>query len=219
MAHRPILLTPKLYEYYQSVGYREPAPLAALRLHFQHHPLAHQQTMPESAQLLSFLVHLTQPHHILEIGTFIGYSTLAMVLAMGEKAHLTTCDKDVELAAQARPFWQKSGRLQQISFRAGPAQDTLAQMIQKKESADFIYIDANKAGYDNYYEAALQLCSAGGIILLDNMLFSGQVTDPEPAAYVQAIQKLNIKIHQDHRVEMILLPLGDGVTLVRKKEA
>lgn len=217
MAHGPIFFTPDLYDYYKSIGYREPAPLAALRLHFQDHPQAHQQTMPESAQLLSFLVTLIRPQHILEIGTFIGYSTLAMALAMGHTCRLTTCDINAELAAQAQPFWEKSGRGSQITFTAGSAQETLMQMIARHESADFVYIDANKAGYDDYYEAALQLCPIGGLIVLDNMLFGGQVAHPHPPTYVQAIQHLNRKIHEDHRVDMILLPVGDGMTIVRKK--
>jgi predicted O-methyltransferase YrrM len=218
MAHGPIFFTPELYEYYKSIGYREPTPLAALRLHFQDHPQAHQQTMPESAQLLSFLVALTRPQHILEIGTFIGYSTLAMALAMGTACRLTTCDLNAELAAQAQVFWQKSGHGSQITFLPGPAQDTLNQMIARQEVADFIYIDANKAGYDDYYEAALQLAPLHGLILLDNTLFGGHVIHPHPPSYVQAIQRLNRKIHADKRVEMLLLPVGDGVTLVRKIE-
>ncbi|HCI49105.1 MAG: hypothetical protein A2977_00430 [Alphaproteobacteria bacterium RIFCSPLOWO2_01_FULL_45_8] len=217
MAHGPIQLTPELYAYYQSVGYREPAALAALRSHFQHHPQLHQHTLPEAAQCLALLVQIAEPHHILEIGTFIGYSTLAMALVMGAQGHLTTCGTDAQLAEDARVFWDQSGRGPQITFRQGPAQVTLDQLEQEGTPVDFIYIDANKRGYDNYYESALRLCPAGGLIVLDNTLSSGDVINPHPAPYAQAIQDLNAKIHEDTRVDMVLLPLGDGLTVVRKR--
>jgi predicted O-methyltransferase YrrM len=217
MAHGPVQLTPDLYTYYQSLGYREPAPLAALRLHFQDHPQLHKHTLPEVAQFLVLLVQISHPRHILELGTFIGYSTLAMAMAMPLECHLTTCDTDVELAAEAQVFWEKSGHHSQITFKPGPAQHTLDHLQQSGTQADFIYIDANKAGYENYYESALQLCPPGGLIVLDNTLSAGQVIHPHPPAYTQAIQQLNTKIHQDRRVDMLLLPLGDGVTVVRKR--
>lgn len=191
--------------------------MAALRLHFQDHPQLHKHTLPEVAQWLSLLVQIAQPHHILEIGTFIGYSTLAMALVMPPSCRLTTCDKDEDLAAQAQIFWEKTGKSDRIIFKAGLAQETLDHLEKGGESADFIYIDADKRGYDAYYEAALRLCSPGGLIVLDNMLSAGQLIHPVHRAYVKAIQVLNRKIHQDSRVDMLLLPLGDGVTVARKR--
>ena len=217
MAHGPIQLTSDLYAYYQSVAYREPPALSALRLHFQNHPQLHMHTLPEAAQCLALLVQIAQPQHILEIGTFIGYSTLAMALVMPAQCHLTTCDINGDLATQAQVFWEQSGRASHISFKEGPAQDTLNGLESTGFMADFIYIDANKGGYEGYYESALRLAPAGGLIILDNTLSAGLVIQAHPPAHTQAIQKINTLIHQDSRVDMVLLPLGDGLTIVRKR--
>lgn len=217
MAHGPIQLTPDLYDYYQSIGYREPPALKALRLHFKDHPQLHMHTMPEVAQVLSLLVQITQPRHILEIGTFIGYSSLAMALVMPATCHLTTCDINTDLATQAQLFWQKSGCGDRIIFKEGPAENTLAHLKAQDFQADFIYIDADKGGYLSYYEGALRLCPPGGLIIFDNTLSGGRVIHPHPPAHTQAIQKTNVFIHQDPRVDMVMLPMGDGLTVVRKR--
>ncbi|MFN7662583.1 MAG: O-methyltransferase [Alphaproteobacteria bacterium] len=217
MAHGPIQLTPDLYTYYKSVGYREPGALAELRQHFQNHPQHHMHTLPEVAQVLSFLVQMAQPQHILEIGTFIGYSTLAMALVMPAHCHLTTCDINQDLATQAQVFWEQAGCGARIHFKEGRAHDTLHTLESQGFVADFTYIDADKAGYLDYYEWALRLAPVGGLILLDNTLSGGRVIHAHPPAHTQAIQKTNAFIHQDARVDMVMLPMGDGITLVRKR--
>ncbi|MDC0349172.1 class I SAM-dependent methyltransferase [Alphaproteobacteria bacterium] len=216
MSHGPIQLKPDLYAYYKEVGYREPEPLRKLREHFKDHPQLHMHTAPEIAQFLAFLVRIYRPRHIIEIGTFIGYSTLSMALSMPKNCKLTTCDHDTDLVFQAQEIWEQEGHSKTISFKPGPAQDTLARLEDLEATADFFYIDADKSGYNRYYETAMRLSEPGALILFDNTLAAGQITSDDPRPYVRSLQKLNKKIHADPRVDMLLLSFGDGLTIVQK---
>lgn len=180
---------------------------------------ARLQIAPEQGHLLVFLVRLTCARRILELGTFTGYSALAMALAMPADGLLLTCDINQEWAAIGRPYWQRAGVSHKIKSCAGPAAETLAELKRTQAgSFDFIFVDANKDQYDDYYEAALVLVRGGGLIALDNMLLGGRVAKPDDReAWTCAIRNLNGKISGDNRVDHVVLAVGDGMTLARRR--
>ena len=150
----------------------------------------------------------------LEIGTYTGYSALAVALALPEDGHITCCDINKEWTAIAQKFWAKAGVERKIDLRIGPALETLRTL---KGPFDFVFIDADKPNYANYYDACLPMVRRGGIIAIDNTLWSGWVADPEQKDADTALRAFNDKLHRDERVALSLLPLGDGVTLALKK--
>jgi predicted O-methyltransferase YrrM len=174
------------------------------------------QIAPEQGHLLAFLVRLVGARSILEIGTFTGYSSLAMVLAMPPEGRLIACDVSETWTNVAKRYWQKARVTNRIDLRLAPASETLKALEAEGARFDLVFIDADKPGYDDYYEAALRLVRPGGVIVLDNMLVRGMVAD-EATDDVEArpIRALNAKIAGDDRVDRVLLPVGDGMTLVR----
>ena len=183
-------------------------------------PLAHFQTAPEQAHLLTFLVRLIGARQALEIGTFTGCSALAVALALPSGGRLVACEIDEQWISIGYPFWQRAGVAQKIDVKIGPAQATLTSLEQTSgpNSFDFAFIDANKEDYDSYYECALRLLRPAGVIALDNMFFRGSVVDPEETGpLVSSIRRLNDKIAADERVDRVVLPVGDGMTLVRRR--
>lgn len=226
MPYAPLPLTPQLYAYVDAHTGPEPTLLAALRAHVEaQHPQHHMITPWPTAQLLAFLVRLTRPRTLIEVGTFVGYSTLAMAMAMGADAHLHTIDHDTTTLAHGRPFWKQSGNTAQISVHEGDGLDQLQKLHTSGTIGDFFYIDANKRGYADYLEAALQMAAPGALLAFDNTLSEGKVLDQDPKPFVKAIQAFNQKVRQQATplknaphalLNACLLPVGDGLTLIQK---
>jgi predicted O-methyltransferase YrrM len=157
---------------------------------------------------------------VVEVGTFTGYSALAMAMALPPGGRIVCCDISEEYTAVARRYWKEAGVADRIDLRLGPAKETLAKLLATDGPAshDLAFIDADKTGYDAYYEACLQLLRPGGIIAIDNVLWSGRVADPAVTdADTAALRALNAKIRDDRRVDAVVLTVGDGLTLARRK--
>jgi len=210
----------KLEDYILANSLREAPALAALRAENQTRPHFNMQFSPESAQLMQMLLRLMGARRGIEIGTFTGYSGLAAALALPPDGKLICCDVSEDYTKIARRHWEKAGIAGKIELRLGPAKDTLDALIAAGESGrfDFMLIDADKPAYDDYYERGLILLRAGGLIAIDNVLWGGSVAEPSGGdSSTKALRALNKKIAKDERVEVNLLPLGDGLSLVRKR--
>lgn len=211
-------LTPDLYQYMLDVSLHEHPALKALRSQTAKMPLAMMQVAPEQAQFMQFLIRVINAKQILELGTFTGYSALAMALALPDDGHLITCDINSEWTSYAHPFWKEAQQDHKIELRLAPALETLHQLINDGMSHqfDFIFIDADKTNYLKYYELALQLVTPKGLISIDNIFWEGTVIDPaDHGAQVREIRKLNEFIKNDPRVFASLLPIADGLFLVQ----
>jgi len=219
MKHRTLLADPAVYEYVLAHGLREHPEQVALREATASHPHAVMQIAPEQGQLMAMLVRLLGARRAIEIGVFTGYSALSVALALPADGRLVACDISDKDVAIGIPHWQRAGVADKIDLRIGRAADTLRECLAHGEAGqvDFVFIDADKTGYDTYYELALQLLRTGGLVVVDNTLWSGAVARPSAEADTLALQALNAKIHADRRVDMVLLPFSDGVTLARKR--
>jgi caffeoyl-CoA O-methyltransferase len=178
------------------------------------------QIGPEQGQLMGLLARLVGAKRCIEIGVFTGYSSLAVALALPEDGRILACDVSEEWTAIARRFWREAGVEHKIELKLQPATRTLEQLLAAGEAGryDFAFIDADKPSYDTYYELLLQLLRPGGLIALDNTLWSGHVADPNNRdPNTVALRALNDKLHRDERVDLSLLPVGDGLTLARKR--
>ena len=213
-------LTPALYNYMLDVSLHEHPVLKALREDTASHPLAIMQVAPEQAQFMQLLIRLIRAKKVLELGTFTGYSALAMALALPEDGELITCDINNEWTAKTHLFWQQAQQHHKIQLRIAPALRTMNQLISdgQSHSFDFIFIDADKTNYLNYYELALQLVSPQGLIAIDNVFWEGAVINElDVGAQTREIRKLNALIKADQRVYISLLPIADGLFLVQPK--
>ena len=213
-------LTEKLYAYILDVSLREPPVLKALREETAKLPLANMQIAPEQGQFMQFLLKLINAQKVLELGTFTGYSALAMTLALPENGELITCDINPTWSTIAHDFWQKAGVSHKIKQRLGPALQSLHALLNDgyQHQFDFIFIDADKTNYLHYYELALQLVSNNGLIAIDNALWDGQVIDDtDTDAQTREIRKLNQLIKNDPRVDISLLAIADGLFLVKPR--
>jgi caffeoyl-CoA O-methyltransferase len=222
MSNKTLSLDSRLYEYLLSISLREAEILQKLRAETAQHPMARMQIAPEQGQFMALLVQLMGAKKALEIGVFTGYSAMAIALALPPDGKLIACDKCEEYTNIARRYWQQGGIADKIDLYLAPATETLEQLIRRGETEtfDFVFIDADKSNYDTYYEQSLQLVRPGGLIAIDNVLWNGEVADPEiQDNRTKAIRALNAKIHQDSRVNISLVPIGDGLTLARKKGA
>lgn len=219
MSGKNLPMTDALEAYLRTVSLREPGILRRLREATAALPEAHLQIAPEEGQFLQLLVRLLGAHRVLEIGTFTGYSALWMALALPEDGLLVTCDSSEEWTAIAREYWQEAGLAERIDLRLGPASESLAALVEEERGHyDLAFIDADKEGYDGYYEACLKLLRSGGLVVVDNTLWYGRPADPaDQDADTVAIRQFNDKLHADERVDLSLLPLVDGVTLARKR--
>ena len=210
--------SPRLLAYLAKLGGRETAAQQACRLETQKRDNAVMQIAPEQAAVLGLLIKMTGASQVIEIGSFTGYSALAMALALPKNGRIVALDISKEFTDIAKRHWKAAGVSKKITLRVGPAQASLDGMIAKREGPfDLVFIDADKPGYDGYYESALKLLKPGGVIALDNMLYSGQVADPKARGNAAPLRALNAKIHADKRVDMALATIGDGLMLVRKK--
>lgn len=219
MSTRTLALTDPLYDYLCQVSLREPPLLARLRQETSHLDMARMQISPEQGQFMAWLVEVTGARRALEIGTFTGYSALSVALALGHDGRMVCCDRSAEWTAIARRYWVEAGVADRIELRLGDAPATLDQLLAEEAPPfDFAFIDADKPGYDGYYERALRLVRPGGLIALDNMLRGGLVADPVATdADTLAIRALNAKLLADERVSLSLVPIGDGLTLLRRR--
>ena len=219
MSNRSINLNDEVYRYLIDVSLREHPVLTALRDATRGHPRACMQISPEQGQFMAMLVKLIGAKKTLEIGVFTGYSSLATALALPDDGKIVACDINEEFTAMGRAHWAKAGMAHKIDLHLAPATKTLDALIEAGEagSFDFAFIDADKTNYDAYYERCLKLLRKGGLIAIDNVLWDGDVARPSTDADTVALQQLNLKLHKDERVDLSMLPLGDGLTLARKR--
>lgn len=220
MSRDTLTLNDALLAYIRNVGLREDADLRSLREETAAHPRAQMQISPEQGQFMALLVELVGARKVIEVGTFTGYSAMWMSKAMGVNGRVVCLDVSEEFTSIARRHWAKAGIVDRIDLRLAPAADSMKAMIDAGESGqyDFVFIDADKTGYDSYYESALALLRPGGLIAIDNVLWSGAVADAaDQSADTKALRALNEKISKDARVTVSLVPIGDGLTLARKR--
>lgn len=221
MSRRSITLDDTLYDYLLSVSLREHPVAAALREETRTHPQAGMQIAPEQGQFMALLVQLLAARRTIEVGVFTGYSALSVALALPDDGRILACDVSDTYTQVARRYWQRAGVAHKIELVLAPALQTLDARIAAGESGayDFAFIDADKTNYDAYYERCLELVRAGGLIAFDNVLWNGDVARPaEPDDKdTAALQALNRKLHGDERIDLSMLPLGDGLTLARKR--
>lgn len=220
MSRETIGLSQDLMAYLHTVGMREDDDLRRLREETAAHPMARMQISAEQGQFMTLLMELIGARKTFEVGTFTGYSAMCVAKAMGPQGRVVALDIDEEYTAVARRHWAKAGVADRIDLRLAPAAASLAAMVSAGENGtyDFAFIDADKTGYDTYYEYALKLLRGGGLIAIDNVLWSGHVIDPaDTTADTKALRILNQKIRQDERVTVSMVPIGDGLTLARKR--
>jgi predicted O-methyltransferase YrrM len=214
MANRTLNLTDDLLAYVREHGVREHPVLAGLREDTAQLPMAQMQIAPEQGAFMALLVRLTAATSILEIGTFTGYSSTAMAMALPPEGRITCLDVSEEWTDRARQAWRDAGVADRVELRIGPAAESLEDLAS--DTFDLAFIDADKPGYDTYYEGCLRVVRAGGLILIDNVLQGGRVVDQqEDHESVVAIRALNDKIAVDERVDMTVLPIADGLTMAR----
>jgi predicted O-methyltransferase YrrM len=221
MSNKSILVTDTIYDYILSSSLREREVLKQLREETARHVHRSMQIAPEQGQFMALLVELIGARNILEVGVFTGYSSTCLALALPPDGQITACDISEEFTAVARRYWNQAGIANKIDLRLAPALDTLDSLIVEGRSGsyDLAFIDADKANYDGYYERALALLRVGGLLLVDNVLWSGKVIEDAASgdADTAAIRALNEKIHADPRVSISLLPIADGLTLALKR--
>jgi predicted O-methyltransferase YrrM len=219
MTNYTIAMTGQLQRYLIEHTVREPAILAALRQLTAKMPQASMQIAPEQGQLIQLLVRLIGARRCLEIGTFTGYSALCVALAMPRDGEIIACDVSLEWTQIARRFWREAGVDARIDLRIAPALTTLDQLLQGGGSSfDFAFIDADKENYLEYYERVVELLRPGGLLVVDNVLWGGAVADASVQdAETNAIRALNDRARDDERVDMSLVPIGDGLLLARKR--
>lgn len=220
MSSRPTPLTEPLYAYLLSVSLREPAIMKRLRDETAEMPGAGMQISPDQGQFMALLVDILGARRTLEIGTFTGYSALAVARALPKDGRLVACDVSEEYTAVARRYWKEAGVADKIELRIGPGIASLDALIKegKTESFDFAFIDADKENYGGYYERCLKLLRQGGLIAVDNVLWNGAVIDPAKTdTMTVAIRAFNARLAEDQRVSLSMVPIGDGLTLARKR--
>lgn len=220
MSNKTLAVTDRIHDYLLRTTVREPAVLAELREETMRLPMARMQIAPEQGQLMGLLVELSSAKRAIEVGVFTGYSAISVALALPADGRLIACDVNEEWTGIARRYFQRAGVEHKIDLRLRPALETLDELLGQgqAQSFDFAFIDADKENYAAYYERCLSLLRVGGLVAVDNALWSGDVADPEKNdAETQAIRALNQTVAADPRVTMSLLPIGDGLLLARKR--
>ena len=219
MSNRTLSIDDRIYDYLLSVSLRESELQKQLREETAGIEYSEMQIAPEQGQFMAMLVGLCGARRAIEVGTYTGYSSISIASALPEDGELICCDDSAEWTAVAKKYWQRAGLEKRIRLKLGPAADTLQSLIDEGQSGsfDFIFIDADKQNYEVYYEQALNLIRKGGLIAVDNTLWSGDVADldnNEPGT--RAIRHFNDVVKEDKRVQISLVPIGDGLTLIRK---
>lgn len=218
MLNKNILVNQDMREYLLQVGGIESPELAGLRSLAEEHPQSEMQSTAEQGQFLFFLARLINAKSILELGVFLGYGTLAMAMALPEDGTIIACDSDDSNPNKARPFWDKAGVSSKIDLRITPGLALLESLKAESANFDMAFVDADKGNYDNYYELIVPLLRPGGLLVLDNTLWRGEVADQSISNnQVDNFRQLNHKIAADDRVTHCLLPLADGMTLIIKQ--
>ncbi len=215
-----IRINDAIYEYMLDVSLREPQPMRRLREETAKDSQSIMQSPVDQGQFMALMVKLTNAKNILEIGTFTGYSTLWMASALPENGKIITCDVSPQWTSIGEKYWKEAGVRDKIDLRIGPAENTLNQLIEDKtqEQFDIVFIDADKSNQSLYYEKSLKLLRPGGLIILDNVLWQGKVVDHSfDDVDTKSIRTLNAQLKDDSRVDISMLALGDGVTLIRKR--
>ncbi|MTJ51272.1 SAM-dependent methyltransferase [Anabaena sp. UHCC 0253] len=219
MSKQTLGLEQSVYDYLLSVSLREPITLTQLRQETSQLPMSRMQISPEQGQFMALLVKLIGAKKTLEIGVFTGYSSLVVALALPADGKIVACDVSEEYTNIARRYWQQAGVEDKIDLHLAPALETLDHLLAAGEAGtfDFAFIDADKGNYENYYERSLQLIRPGGLIAIDNVLWSGKVADTEiQDNQTNKIRAVNRKLHQDSRITLSLVPIADGLTLAMK---
>ncbi|MEO8893598.1 MAG: class I SAM-dependent methyltransferase [Coleofasciculaceae cyanobacterium] len=219
MLKKTMGLDEQLYNYFLSVSLREADILRQLREETAHLPNAIMQIAPEQGQFMALLIKLLGAKKTLEVGVFTGYSSLCVALALPMDGKIVACDVSEEYTTIARRYWQAAGVADKIDLHIAPALDTLDQLLAEgqAETFDFAFIDADKGNYDGYYERSLQLVRTGGLIAIDNVLWSGRVADSQTKeSSTKKLRALNEKLHKDQRIALSMVPIADGLTLAFK---
>jgi len=220
MSNQTINLSDDLYQYLLDVSLREADLLRALREETARLPNANMQIAPEQGQFMALLVQLSGARKVVEVGVFTGYSSLAVAMALPHDGYLLACDVSEEYTEIARRYWARAGVDHKIDLQLAPALNTLDDLVQRDCPADFdfAFIDADKESYDAYYERCLSLLRPGGLVAVDNVLWNGSVINPDKQDEdTRAIRAFNEKLQSDQRVDISLVPIGDGLTLARKR--
>ena len=212
-------LDERLYEYLLAVSLREDEILTRLRQETSQHSASIMQISPDQGQFMALLIQLLGAKKTIDVGVFTGYSALVVAMALPEDGKVIACDRDPNCTKIAQRYWDEAGVSHKIELHLAPALETLERLIADGESGsfDFVFIDADKRNYDNYYERALTLLRTGGMVAIDNVLWFGSVADPEDTdKRTIAIREFNQKLHQDSRVNISMLAIADGLTLALK---
>ena len=215
-----LALTDALYPYYREVSVRESPLLQRLREETSRLPEAVMQIAPEQGQFMALVASLMNAKRVIEVGTFTGYSALCVAEALPDDGILVACDIDRDWTAIAERYWEEAGVAQRIDLRLAPALETLAELLAYAQAGtyDLAFIDADKTQYQDYYERLLELLRPGGLVMVDNVLWGGSVIDPDKTdESTEAIRAFNRALHADERVDISLVPIGDGLTLARKR--
>lgn len=221
MTKKTLGLDDQLHDYFLSVSLREPERLQQLREETAHLPNAVMQIAPEQGQFMALLIQLLGATKTLEVGVFTGYSSLCVALALPPNGKIVACDVSEEYTAVARRYWEAGGVADKIDLRLAPAMETLDELLAAGLAGtfDFAFIDADKRNYEGYYERSLQLIRPGGLIAIDNVLWSGKVADSQVQDnQTQALRALNEKLHHDERIILSMVPIADGLTLALKRQ-
>jgi predicted O-methyltransferase YrrM len=219
MAEKFIRSSDALYEYILNHSVKEPEILTQLREETANHPQARMQIAPDQGQFMAMLIRLMNAKKALEVGVFTGYSSLSVALALPEDGKLVACDVSEEYTAIARRYWEQAGVAHKVDLRIAPAVESLDRLLESGQAGmfDFAFIDADKGNYANYYERALQLIRVGGVIAIDNVLWSGRVADENDADKItNTLREFNRKLADDSRVNVCMLSIADGLTLAMR---
>ena len=220
MANKTFILSDELYDYVAAVSLRESELLRRLRVETQSDPMSRMQIAPDQGQFMALLVRIVGARKTLEIGVFTGYSSLCVAMALPCDGRIVACDVSEQWTSVARRYWAEAGVADKIDLRIAPALTTLKTLVDEGQAGtfDFAFIDADKVNHSAYFEAALELIRPGGVIAIDNTLWSGKVVDTEDnSEETVAIRALNTALKSDQRVDISLVPIGDGLTLARKR--
>ncbi len=220
MSNRTLEMTDTVYDYLLAVSLREDPVLARLREETLAHPMANMQISPEQGQFMALLARLAGAVQCIEVGVFTGYSSLCLARALPEEGRILACDVSEEYTTVARRYWAEAGVADRIELRLAPALETLDGLLAETGPGtfDFGFIDADKENYLGYYERLLRLIRPGGLIAVDNTLWSGRLAEPpseDDSADTRALRAFNAALHEDDRIDLSLVPIGDGLTLAR----
>ncbi len=220
MTNKTTPLSDALYDYLLSVSLREPPILRRLRDETAAHPMARMQIAPEQGQFMAMLAELLEAQRVIEIGVFTGYSALRVAMALPEDGKLVACDVSEEWTSVAARYWEEAGVMHKIDLRLAPAMETLDRLLAEGLAGrfDMAFIDADKPAYLGYYERCLDLLRTGGLVMVDNTLWNGDVINAsDHSDDTVAIRAFNERLHADERISLSLVPIGDGLTLARKR--